>query len=410
MAKLALTTNTYAGEEANGFVASTLLENSSIERGLLTVHENVKKRKVILLADDQVKLQTPAAAFTDQATTAAIDEKYLDPVAFEFHKQEDYSALVDSWLTTKQPAGEMGRYVAPEELYAHMIERYQKKLAIAAERLAWLGKASVQEATFSASYTGLLPKLIAGSDVSKTKLTSTVMAFSAITASSGTVTVSSTANLRDGDVVTITTLGTGTTTETTNDIFGSATSVSILGQSYIIRVASATTFVLVRNLNKAQTNRTTATFTTNNTGGGNIQYVNVSNVATVLASAYATLDYAAYDDPDFNLMVPLHIAKAYQTKQGELATNQLGSLAMEKTLAYNNMKLQVMPFFSGNVILGASKKNLHFGTDLLSDVNKLEIVDTRYTTGDQYIRMRAGMSSDVNYTYGGEITLFYPAD
>jgi len=407
MAKLALTTNTYSGEEAQGYVASTLLENDSATRGLYTIHPNVKKREVILLADDEVKLQTPAAAFTDQATTAAIDEKYLDPVAFEFHKQEDYSALVNSWLSQKQPAGEAGRYVAPQDLYDFMVMRYQSKLKVACERLWWLGKSSVQEATFSASYTGMLPKLIAGSDVSKTTLSSTAYAFSAITAATGLMTVSSTAAYRDGDVVTITALSTGTTTETTTDIFGNATSVSVLGQSYIVQVASATTLKLVRNVNKAQTNRTAATFSTNNTGGGTIQCINVSNVATVLAGVYATLDWASYDDPNYNLMVPLHVAKAYQTKQGELATNQLGALAFEKTLAYNNMKLQVMPFFPGNTILGANSKNLHFGTDLLSDVNTLSVVDTRYTTGDQYIRMRAGMCSDGNYTNGGEISLFY---
>lgn len=408
MAKLALNNpNTYAGEEAQGYVASTLLENDSATRGLYTIHPNVKKREVILLADDEVKLQTPAAAFTDQATTAAIDEKYLDPVAFEFHKQEDYSALVNSWLSQKQPAGEAGRYVAPQDLYDFMVMRYQSKLKVACERLWWLGKSSVQEATFSASYTGMLPKLIAGSDVSKTTLSSTAYAFSAITAATGLMTVVSTAAYRDGDVVTITALSTGTTTETTTDIFGNATSVSVLGQSYIVQVASATTLKLVRNVNKAQTNRTAATFSTNNTGGGTIQCINVSNVATVLAGVYATLDWASYDDPNYNLMVPLHVAKAYQTKQGELATNQLGALAFEKTLAYNNMKLQVMPFFPGNTILGANSKNLHFGTDLLSDVNTLSVVDTRYTTGDQYIRMRAGMCSDGNYTNGGEISLFY---
>jgi hypothetical protein len=407
MAKLALTTNTYTGEEAQGYVASTLLENDSATRGLYTIHPNVKKREVILLADDEVKLQTPAAAFTDQATTAAIDEKYLDPVAFEFHKQEDYSALVNSWLSQKQPAGEAGRYVAPQDLYDFMVMRYQSKLKVACERLWWLGKSSVQEATFSASYTGMLPKLIAGSDVSKTTLSSTAYAFSAITAATGLMTVVSTAAYRDGDVVTITALSTGTTTETTTDIFGNATSVSVLGQSYIVQVASATTLKLVRNVNKAQTNRTAATFSTNNTGGGTIQCINVSNVATVLAGVYATLDWASYDDTNYNLMVPLHVAKAYQTKQGELATNQLGALAFEKTLAYNNMKLQVMPFFPGNTILGANSKNLHFGTDLLSDVNTLSVVDTRYTTGDKYIRMRAGMCSDGNYTNGGEISLFY---
>jgi hypothetical protein len=412
MAKLDVSTfaTTYAGEDLSGFVASTVIENDSISRGLVTVHENVKKRAVIQIVDDVVKLRDPAAAFTDQATTTAISEKYLDPVQFEFHKQEDYSELYKSWQSSKLKAGQMNNYNSPQDLADFMVERYLTKIKVANERLFWLGKASVQEATMT-SYTGLIPKLITGasSDVSGYKLTSTAYAFSAITAATGVMTVSSTAAFRDGDVVTITALSTGTTTETTTDIFGNATSGSVLGQSYIVTVGSATTLVLKRNLNKQQTTRGTATFATNNTGGGTIQYINVSNVATVLASVYAQLDYAAFDDPNFNLMIPLHVAKAYQTKQGELATNQLGALALPKTMKYNDMNLQVMTFFPGNTIIGAAQKNLHLGTDLLSDKNMLKVVYTGDTTADEYVRMRAGMSSDGNYVNGGEISLWYPS-
>lgn len=412
MAKLDVSTfaTTYAGEDLSGFVASTVIENDTVSRGLVTVHENVKKRGVIQIIDDVVKLRDPSAAFTDQATTTAISEKYLDPVQFEFHKQEDYSELYKSWNSSKLKSGQMNNYNAPEDLADFMVQRYLSKIRVANERLFWLGKSSVQEATMTA-YTGLIPKLITGasSDVSGYKLTSTALAFSAITASTGTMTVSSTANFRDGDVVTITALSTGTTTETTTDIFGNATNVSVLGQSYIVTVGSPTTLILKRNLNKQQTTRGTATFATNNTGGGVIQFINVSNVATVLASVYAQLDYAAYDDPSFNIMIPLHVAKAYQTKQGELATNQLGALAMPKTMAYNDMKLQVMTFFPGNTIVCSAQKNLHLGTDLLSDKNSLKVVYTGDATADEYVRMRAGMSSDGNYVNGGEISLWYPA-
>ena len=409
MAKLALTTNTYAGEPLEGFIASTIIENGSNERGLYTLHTNVKKREVLFTADDVVKLRAPSATFTDQATTAAIDEKYLDPVAFEFHKQEDYSALVDSFLSQKQPAGEMGRYTSPTALADHMVSRYVKQINAASERLWWLGKGAVQEFTNAASYTGMLPKLIAASDVSKTKLTSTEMAFSAITAATGTVTVVSTANLRDGDAVTITALSTGTTIETTPAIFGAATTGALVGASYHIRVASATTFVLVRNVNKAQTVRGTATFSVNNTGGGVIQFINVSNVATVLSNLYNTLDYTAFDNPNFNICIPLHVARAYQVKQGELATSQLGSLAMPKTMAYNDMKLQVMNYFPANTLLASQQSNLHFATDLLSDANALKVIYTGDTTGDEFVRMRAGMCHDGNYTNGAEISLIYPA-
>jgi len=234
MAKFAFTTNTYAGEELEGFVASTLLESDTIDRGLVTVHENVKKRAVIKIVDDAVKLQTPAALFNDQGTTAAQDEKYLDPVAMEFMKQEDWSGLIASWEARKLAPGELRNYDGTVDLSEFMINRYLGKLRIAYDRLFWRGKANVQEATFAATYTGLIPKLIAGSDVSSTKLSDTAYAFSAITAATGIMTVVSTANFRSGDVITITALSTGTTTETTPDIFGVAGSGSVLNQSYIV--------------------------------------------------------------------------------------------------------------------------------------------------------------------------------
>ena len=409
MAKLALTSTTYAGEALAGFVASTVIENDSTARGLYTVHEDIKYKGIIQVVDDVVKLIDPAAAFTDQATTADISEKVLTPVQMEFHKQEDYSNLYKSWNSSMLRSGQPNNYNAPESLADFMVERYMTKIRTAHERLFWLGKASVQEATVT-SYTGLIPKLITGiaTDVSGTKLTDTNYAFSAITAATGVMTVVSTANFRSGDVISIVALSTGTTTETTADIFGNATSTSVLGQSYVITVASATTLVLKRNINKQQTTRGTATFSTNNTGGGTIQYINVSNVATQLAAVYAQLDYSAYSDPEFNLMVPLHVAMAYQTKQGELATNQLGALAESKTMKYNGMNLQVMPFFPANTIVAAHKKNLHMGTDLLSDKNQLKIVYTGDSTADEYVRLRCGFSSDGQYTNGGEISVFYP--
>ncbi len=52
MAQFTFTNNTYAGEALAGFMASTLLEADSVKRGLLTVINDVKSRKVILDVDD----------------------------------------------------------------------------------------------------------------------------------------------------------------------------------------------------------------------------------------------------------------------------------------------------------------------------------------------------------------------
>ena len=82
--------NTYAGEVLAGFMASTLLGADSIQRGLITVMTDVKSRRILLDADDDVVFQNPSGIFNDQGTTAVQNETYLDPVVYEFMKQEQW--------------------------------------------------------------------------------------------------------------------------------------------------------------------------------------------------------------------------------------------------------------------------------------------------------------------------------
>jgi hypothetical protein len=79
MAQFTFTNNTYAGEALAGFMASTLLEADSVKRGLLTVINDVKARKVILDVDDDVVLQDPSGIFTDQGTTTLTNRKLPGP-------------------------------------------------------------------------------------------------------------------------------------------------------------------------------------------------------------------------------------------------------------------------------------------------------------------------------------------
>ncbi len=216
MAQFTFTNNTYAGEALAGFMASTLLEADSVKRGLLTVINDVKSRKIILDVDDDVILQDPSGIFADQGTTAKQTESYLDPVVYEFMKQEQWDKLAQSWEAQSLKPGAFMDYEGVVDLSDFMVQRYLTKIQIANERLYWLGKASTKEATFTAAFDGLLPTISAASGVYKVGLgkPATSMAATAINAS-GVVTVSSTATLQDGDVVTITAV-TGNSKDTTN--------------------------------------------------------------------------------------------------------------------------------------------------------------------------------------------------
>ncbi|WDF54659.1 hypothetical protein [Mucilaginibacter sp. KACC 22063] len=399
MAQFTFTNNTYAGEALAGFMASTLLEADSVKRGLLTVINDVKSRKVILDVDDDVKLQDPSGMFLDQGTTALQTESYLDPVVYEFMKQEQWDKLVQSWEAQSLAPGAFGDYEGIVDLSDFMVQRYLTKIQIANERLYWLGKSSTKEAAFTADFTGFLPSIAAASGVYKVGLgkPATSMAATAISAA-GVVTVSSTASLADGDVVTITNI-TGSIKDTTNGGSG----IDVTGQSYFIQVVSATTFKLVRNYNEINT-RKPATFSGSATTA-TVSYINASNVLQVLSSVYSQLDPADRIQDDFNLQIPLHVGYAYAQAQADKATNVLNAFADKKKMDYLGVPLQLMNHWQANTILGARSSNLFLGVDLLGNASELSTVYMKPYTNDNVVRMKARMKAAVNFKFANE--LFY---
>lgn len=402
MAQFNFTNNTYAGEALAGFMASTLLEADSVKRGLLTVIPNVKKRSVILNVDDEVVLQNPSGQFVDQGTTALQDESYLDPVVYEFMKQEQWDKLIQSWEAEQIKAGSLGDYEGVVELSDFLVSRYLTKLQIANERLYWLGKGATKEAAFTADYIGLLPKISANASTYKLDLKAFAIDATAISAL-GEVTVASTENLRDGDVVTIQGV-TGTSKDKTNGAPG----VAIEGQSYFIKIVSATTFKLVRNYNEVNS-RKNATFSGTATAAS-IQFINVSNVLSVLSSVYAQMDYADRVQPDLKIQVPLHVVYAYKTAQAEKATNVLNAFNQDHTADYLGIKLEGMNHWFANTILVARTSNLFLGVDLLSDQSQLATTYLFPYTGDNVVRMKARMKSDTNAKFFNEILMLAPAN
>jgi hypothetical protein len=399
MAQFTFTNNTYAGEALAGFMASTLLEADSVKRGLLTVINDVKARKIILDVDDDVILQDPSGIFHDQGTTTMQTESYLDPVVYEFMKQEQWDKLAQSWEAQSLKPGAFMDYEGIVDLSDFMVQRYLTKIQVANERLYWLGKGSTKEATFSAPFAGLLPTIAAASGVYKVGLGKPTTSMSATAISAlGVVSVADTSTLADGDVVTITQV-TGTSKDTTNGGAG----IDLPGQSYFIQVLTPTTFRLVRNYNEVNS-RKPATFL-NTSSAATISYINVSNVLQVLGSVYAQLDPADRIQEDFNLQIPLHVGYAYAQAQANKALNVINAFTDMKKMDYLGIPLQIMNHWQANTILGARSSNLFLGVDLLGDASELSTVYMKPYTNDNVVRMKARMKAAVNFKFANE--LFY---
>lgn len=404
MAQFIFTNNTYAGEALAGYMASTLLEADSVKRGLITPIPNCKARQVILLVDDDIVFQNPAAKFNDQGTTASQTERYLDPVTYEFMKEQEWEALTQSWEAQQLKPGALADYEGIVDLADFILERYLDKIQIANERLYWLGKGDVKEATFTAPYLGLLNKIATdpltrtvtlSGIVGSSFAASAISATGVVTAASGSV-----ALLSNGDVVTLNnTFGTFA-----DAIYGVISNLN--PQSYSISILSTTTFQLVMNYNEMGNKNRAAAFTGTATVSGSaatVSFINQTNVLAVLGAIFAQVNEAVRNKPDFNICVPYNVSRAYALAQANKATNVLNAFVDKKVMDFLGDKLQVMEQWRGNVILAARASNLFLGIDLLSDSSRLKTVYTGDYTNDEVVRMRARMKSDTNYAFANEI-------
>ncbi|MDB5148027.1 MAG: hypothetical protein JWQ57_2047 [Mucilaginibacter sp.] len=397
MAQFNFTTNTYAGADLIGFHASTLLEADSVSRGLITVVECVKARKVIKKVNDTIVLQTPSDVFNDQGTTALQDESYLDPIAYEFMKEDQFDLLRNSWEVENMKPGAMQDYTEPVDLADFMVNRYKTLIQIANEKLYWNGKGATKEATFSGSYAGLLPLISGNGSTFTAPIPASGIITGATIAATGVVTVGSTANLVSGDVVTVL-VNTGTIAETTPG--GIAQALIGVKIGYSINVLSSTTFKLIRNWNDTN-NRVNVTFTGTATDA-TISFINASNVIAVLNAMYSQIDPADRRQPDFNILISDHIGRAYAKAQAALATNVLNAFTDPKQMDFLGLKLQLMDYFAPNTIVASRSSNLYLGVDLLSDENTLETADMRIILQNT-VRMKARMKSCANAIFFNEI-------
>lgn len=379
--------NTFAGELAKGYMATALIEADSVQRKLLTVIPNVKKRKILRGVDDSVEFQEPSCSFVGQSGSVTLDETYLDPVKYEVMKEFCWADLISTWESESMTAGSLNDSNEPVELATFLRNYMLKKVKYANEQLYWVGKSKVTAATvtFSSAYAGLLPKMISSGSTFKVSGSNGQLAITGIT-NAGVVTVASTATLNNGDKVTL------INTDGNQQYAGA----SISGQTFTITVINATTF----SLGVALTGSTAAT-----TGWS--RFINRNNVTAVLASIYAQISEALRDDPDLVWYIPTHVRDAYKLSQST-STNIVGAFLGDRELDFLGAKLETVKAFSPNTIVVAKKTNLFLAVDLLSDENEINEVDLRKTTGDKKVRWNMVMKSDVNAKYFSEILMYTP--
>lgn len=398
MSTIAYSPNTYAGELYKGLITPSILPKQGlVDAGLVTPLPGIKKRTVLRTLDFNVVFQDPSCDFVAQSGNPAVGEKYIDPVKYEVMVEICYADLRTSWEAAQLKKGSLNDYVPPADFEALILEIMQVKIGLMNEQLYINGKTGVTAGTvsFAAAYPGLIGRLKADSTVLKFatgsvgNAGSSTMTGTAITlANPGVATVASTANLRTGDTITI----------TANTGASQVGGTTIVGQSFVITVLTATTF----SLNKAVTNAASTGFT--------MMYVNQSNVLDVLGYIYNNVPLAISSKPDFKIWIPRNIANYYQQSQATVAALGLAgaNFVGAKPLDYLGAKLTVVDALPANTIIAASAGNIFLGFDDSGDEEYIRVTDMGKATGDDKFRYKASMKTDINYVYGNEILFIAP--
>ena len=138
--------------------------------------------------------------------------------------------------------------------------------------------------------------------------------------------------------------------------------------------------------------------------------VTSSNVIAQLGAILDAAPNTVYGKEDLTLYVSRNIMKAYVralAAQGGGYDNKVNMWYSPDTpLTFDGIPLFLANGLSDDTAALAQKSNLFFGTNLVSDMNEVRVIDTSETLGDQNARFVSRFAYGIQYGYGAEIVFY----
>ena len=138
--------------------------------------------------------------------------------------------------------------------------------------------------------------------------------------------------------------------------------------------------------------------------------VTASNAIAELGKILDAAPNTIYGKEDLTLYVSRNIMKAYVralAAQGGGYENRVNMWYDNNTpLTFDGVPLFLANGLSDNTAALTQKSNLYFGTNLVSDMNEVRVIDTSETLGDQNARFVSRFAYGIQYGYGAEIVFY----
>jgi len=143
--------------------------------------------------------------------------------------------------------------------------------------------------------------------------------------------------------------------------------------------------------------------------------VTSSNVITELGKIADAIPASLYTKDDLYIYVSQSIARSYIRALGGFGSSGLGAAGTNAmgtqwynngSLTFDGIKIFVADGLASTKAIATTKSNLFFGTDLLSDLAEVQVIDMSPMDGSQNCRVVMRMTAGVQYGFASDICTY----
>ena len=141
-----------------------------------------------------------------------------------------------------------------------------------------------------------------------------------------------------------------------------------------------------------------------NVGGAGTAF-SATNILENLTNCSAAIPTAVYMKEDLYIYMSPKSYRLYISALSALTSFPFGSMNDDYTKVFEGLKIAVCNGMSNDVLVAAERSNLFFGTDLLSDQTRIDLLDMAQLDGSDNIRLLARYSGGTQVGIGADVVL-----